>query len=246
MASLFTLVNRTLTSIQNSKTIDDLRNSAIATIKDLIESIDQGKKKIIKHMIHLVQSGGTVATYSRSSLVIQGLLDIKKSGIDCNVALCESRPMNEGRRAAAELTQAGIAVTFWVDAAMSEMVKHCDCVIIGADSFSRTDLVNKIGSKALALLAQESSTPFYSICTTDKYMPETIVQPHEEDHETSEVWSDPPGLVEVKNIYFETVPLKWITQLITERGTFAHKIRSMDWMPQVDSWLNLNLQRLGH
>ena len=145
--------------------------------------------------------------------------------------------MNEGLRLAEDLLQDGMDVTVAVDAAMKEAVSTSDIIFIGADTFSDTFIVNKIGTTALALLAKELNKPMYCMTTTNKYVPPYVKQPEEEDHDRSEVWPGAPNAIKIRNRYFETTPIALLTDLITEKGYF--KAKNNAWLQElrIDDWL---------
>ena len=137
---------------------------------------------------------------------------------DFRVFLFESRPMNEGQNAALELVESGINVTIMADAAMSYAVERCDIVLVGADTFSEKSLINKIGTRPLALLAREFVKPIYIVSTLDKFLPSKLLIFEEKQRPKDEVWKDSPKTVGIWNKYFEPTPMSSFTGLITESG----------------------------
>jgi ribose 1,5-bisphosphate isomerase len=167
-----------------------------------------------------------IMTHCHSSVVTGILLEAKKQGKHFNVINTETQPRLQGRQTAKELLDAGIKVFHVVDSAMRWAVNHYEVnlILIGADSVtSEGTVLNKIGSRLLALVAHEEHVPFYVATPLLKYNPQTSFGVIEkiEMRETSEVWENPPTGLEILNPAFETVSRRYIDGLITEAGIFA-------------------------
>ncbi len=167
-----------------------------------------------------------VMTHCHSSLVTAILLEAKSQNKNFKVINTETQPRLQGRKTAKKLVDAGIEVTHVVDSAMRWAVRHFEVnlIIIGADSItSEGTIINKIGSRLLALVAHEEHVPFYVASPLLKYNPETNLGILEtiEMRDPKEVWEKPPKGIEVLNPAFETVSRRYIDGLITEAGIFA-------------------------
>ncbi|MFX0081609.1 MAG: translation initiation factor eIF-2B [Candidatus Hodarchaeota archaeon] len=167
-----------------------------------------------------------VMTHCHSSLVTAILLEAKSQNKNFRVINTETQPRLQGRKTANKLVDAGIEVTHVVDSAMRWAVRHFEVnlIIIGADSItSEGTIINKIGSRLLALVAHEEHVPFYVASPLLKYNPETNLGILEiiEMRDPKEIWEKPPKGIEVLNPAFETVSRRYIDGLITEAGIFA-------------------------
>ncbi|MHA1438903.1 MAG: translation initiation factor eIF-2B [Promethearchaeota archaeon] len=193
--------------------------------------IENSKKKIAEigaRRIPRIQSEEDfiIMTHCHSSVVTGILLEAKKQGKKFKVINTETQPRLQGRKTALELLEADIPVIHVVDSAMRWAVNHFEVnlILIGADSItSEGTVLNKIGSRLLALVAHEEHVPFYVATPLLKYNPETSFGIIEviEMRETSEVWENPPDKLEILNPAFETVSRRYIDGLITEAGIFA-------------------------
>ncbi|MFX0143387.1 MAG: translation initiation factor eIF-2B [Candidatus Hodarchaeota archaeon] len=168
----------------------------------------------------------SVMTHCHSSLVTGILLEAKRQGKDFKVINTETQPRLQGRKTAKELLEAGIEVIHIIDSAMRWAVRHyqVDLILIGADSItSEGTIINKIGSRLLALVAHEEHVPFYVASPLLKYNPETNLGILEtiEIRDPQEIWVDPPKGIKILNPAFETVSRRYIDGLITEAGIFA-------------------------
>jgi len=183
------------------KYISDIIEKYKNLYSDMIQNSKQKIAEIGARRIPKTDRNFTVFTHCHSSLVTGILLEAKKQGKKFKVINTETQPRLQGRKTSQELLKAGIEVIHVVDSAMRWAVKHyqVDIIMIGADSItSEGTIINKIGSRLLALVA------------------ETI-----EMRDPQEIWENPPGGIKILNPAFETVSRRYIDGLITEAGIFA-------------------------
>ena len=193
---------------------------------DLLQNSKKRIAKIGARRIPSTERKFTVMTHCHSTLVTAILLEAKRQKKNFNVINTETQPRLQGRKTAKELIEVGIKVIHVVDSAMRWAVRHfeVDLIIIGADSItSEGTIINKIGSRLLALVAHEEHVPFYVASPLLKYNPETNLGVLEtiEMRPPEEVWENPPEGIEILNPAFETVSRRYIDGLITEAGIFA-------------------------
>jgi methylthioribose-1-phosphate isomerase len=160
--------------------------------------------------------------------------------IPVHVWVDETRPRNQGSRLTAwEMEQAGIPSTLIVDNAGGHLMQHgmVDIVIVGCDRVTRKgDVANKIGTYLKALAARDNDIPFYAAVPStsiDFRMTDGIAEIPVEQRDAEEI-TLVPGLssdghaaevricasgTPVANFGFDVTPARFITGLITERGT---------------------------
>jgi ribose 1,5-bisphosphate isomerase len=168
----------------------------------------------------------TVMTHCHSSFVNAILMKATSQGKRFKVIATETQPKLQGRKTVKRLVEAGVKVIHVVDSAMRWAVNNyeVDLILIGADSVtSEGTVLNKIGSRLLALVAHEEHVPFYVATTLLKYNPKTSFGILEkiEMRSPEEVWKNPPKGVKIINPAFETVSRRYIDGLISEGGIFA-------------------------
>ncbi|MDZ7724468.1 MAG: hypothetical protein U5R06_17110 [candidate division KSB1 bacterium] len=212
MAPMIHLANRVIHSNGD-------RAELLQSIDHFLESRKQSMKTIQNHAAALIRPNSRVGIYSRSSLVMQCLKACAEH-VTFSVAVCESRPMLEGRTAAQELTHAGVPVTMMIDAAFSVLTRNSDIILIGADSISPAAVTNKIGSRPLCLIAKADDTPVYCIITPDKFIPDNLQQPPEPAHNPAEIWETDLSL-NFETPYFESFPPELLTGLVTDAGVIT-------------------------
>jgi len=88
-------------------------------------------------------------------------------GKELRVVATETRPYLQGSRLTAwEVAAAGVAVTLIPDSAIGQVMARgaVNAVLVGADrSAQNGDIVNKVGTYPLALMANEHRIPFYAL-----------------------------------------------------------------------------------
>jgi ribose 1,5-bisphosphate isomerase len=93
--------------------------------------------------------------------------------------------------------------------------------MVGADAItSEGNVVNKIGTSTIALLANEARKPFYVVSELLKFDPETVYGDYEKIEERSpdEIWKDAPDKLLVRNPAFDLTRRDFIHGLICEEG----------------------------
>lgn len=137
-----------------------------------------------------------------------------------HVLVDETRPLLQGARLTAwELEQAGIPHHVIADSAAGSLMARgeVDLVVTGADRIAANgDTANKIGTYALAVLAEHHGIPFYVVAPTSTLDPGTpagdaIVI---EERDGAEVTRRFPA----RNPAFDITPRALITAIVTEEG----------------------------
>lgn len=173
--------------------------------KDEVEMIF---KKFYPHLKKI----SSIITLSRSGTVFEILKLWQQKNKNIRVVVCESRPNFEGRLMAQALASAGIRTELITDAMIAIYSRKVDAAIIGADAILRNgNVVNKVGSKSLALLCKEYEKPFFVVSTKSKISSSSKFLPEEED--TTEVFNKKIKNLSVSNIYFEEIEKKFITKI---------------------------------
>ena len=150
-------------------------------------------------------------------------------GKQIHVWVDETRPRLQGARLTAwELMRDGIPMTLIADNAAGYLMRagRVDLVLFGADrAAANGDVVNKIGSYKLAVLARENGIPCYSVVpssTIDLSLRSGDDIPIEERSAEEITIVDgqriAPEAVPVYNPAFDVTPHRYLTGIITERG----------------------------
>lgn len=192
-----------------------LRQRVLQAVDDVLKNWDAASESIASHALNLLPD--SVLTYSYSSTVLAAL----KRRRPATIVVCESRPLYEGRKLAAELSATGLHPTVITDAQAGYFISSVRAVLVGADAvLADGSLVNKVGTTLIALAARRHGIPFYVACESLKVCVEVGESFPSEEKEPEEVWSDAPATVTVRNVYFERTPADLVSAIITEQGVF--------------------------
>ncbi|GAB3671239.1 NUDIX domain-containing protein [Halopiger thermotolerans] len=163
---------------------------------------------------------GAVLTLSRSGTVREAL----RRGEPARVFVAESRPAREGIAVAEELAADDALecpVTVHTDAAAAHVLasEDVDRVVVGADTI-RPDgaVVNKTGTRAVAIAAAREGVPVTVVAATDKVS--TREEVNLESGDRAAVY-DGEAAVDVLNPTFDVTPADCVTEFATERGALA-------------------------
>ncbi len=188
---------------------------------DRFEAAIEAHTQTIAHTVaRLLQRSHLVMTYSSSSTVLAGLRAAYQAGASFQVVVPESRPMNEGSRMMAELDRSSIPVIYGTDAAALSTLASgdVDAVLIGADARLADGLVCKTGSLAIAGLCRRTKTRLYGLYGTEKIVPPALVKKFViSDKRVEELTRMKGTNITVSNRYFEVVPVRLFTRMITDQ-----------------------------
>jgi translation initiation factor 2B subunit (eIF-2B alpha/beta/delta family) len=164
---------------------------------------------------------GAVYTLSRSGTVEQTLTTLAREragGEPLHVLVGESRPGGEGVALAGALAAAGAQVTLVADSACAAFIDQAALVMVGADSV-RSDgaVVNKVGTRTLALVAQAAGKPVFALAERLKVTPDSYPLVIEEMNPAELLPASISG-VTARNIYFDVTPARLIASVISETG----------------------------
>ena len=161
-----------------------------------------------------------------------------EENVAVHVWVDETRPRSQGWLTAWELGRKGIPHTVVTDNASGHLLQRgeIDAVIVGTDrTAANGDVCNKVGTWLKALAADEAGVPFFvavpgssidwdaedgrSIPIEERNDDELLkVVGVAEDGARTAVRIAPPG-TPVRNIAFDVTPARYVTRLITERGS---------------------------
>lgn len=192
------------------KSEDDFKNY----LNDHSSSQSRNIERIFNNIYPELKKINSLLTLSRSGTLISILKHLYQRNKKLRIVICESRPNLEGRLMAEELSKSGIKTLLISDAMMSLFVPQVDAAIIGADVILKNgNVVNKVGSKSLALLCREYKKPFFVVSTKSKFSKRLRFNQKNED--PKEILDKKKRNLSVSNIYFEEVEKKFIKKIFT-------------------------------
>jgi translation initiation factor eIF-2B subunit delta len=234
MAPLLNLANSVLLALESAGAPEEARPRVRETARAFLEHSEQVHNRVARAALQFLPQGARVLTFSYSSSVLAVLLQAHAQQRLCAVFCTESRPMCEGQRLARALTEAGVAVEFGVDAAISVFAPRSSVALVGADSLTVRGAVNKLGTTGLALVSRHVGIPCYVIGDRQKWVPAAAKPPAlARLNPGEEVWPTPPLGVTVWNAYFECTPLELFSGIIGENGllTAGALLRELSNLP---------------
>jgi len=206
----------------------------LALFRPLVES-GKLRRKPLDIMTHC--NAGWLATvdFGTALAPVYAAFD---SGIDIHVWVSETRPRNQGLLTAWELRQHGVAHTLIADNAAGLLLARgeVDAVIVGADRIAANgDVANKVGTYLKALAAREAGVPFYVAAPRSTIdfdcASGTAIPIEDRDGDELRVMQgiaatgqpaalrQLPADTAVGNPAFDVTPSRFVTALITERGS---------------------------
>jgi len=220
------------------RSYEEIRDAMVREAQLMHEEDIAINRAIGAHGAPLVPDGKTVLTHCNAgALATAGYgtaLGVIRAAVEAgkkiDVFADETRPFLQGARLTVwELQQDGIGVTLITDNMAGHFLKsgRIGCVVVGADRIARNgDVANKVGTYGVAVLAKENGVPFYvaaPVSTLDLTLASGDQIPIEERPatEVTEVFGvpvAPPGTA-VANPAFDVTPARYVTAIITEKGT---------------------------
>lgn len=227
MSSLLRLASEALSAARAETAGRAALKSAADAARRFVESATHAAHTAAMHAVGLIRDGSKLLTHSRSSTVLEALIEARLAGKHFEVIATESRPMFEGRKLASELSSRAIHVTLIADAAASLVIERADLVLVGADKITPAHVVNKIGTRMIALAARERGLPIYALCDTSKFIAaDYLADVIRDQRNAGEFGPDAPQGAVVKS-YFEPTPLAYFTGVITELGVLSDREASL-------------------
>ncbi len=219
MATIVNLVDSWCQWLENEveKDCEQLRSIALNTALDLLNQSTEAINIIARHIAELIDEDGVVLTHSYSSTVMACFQAL--AGKNIKAIVTESRPGDEGVRVVNKLVEYAISTEYITDAQLGLFVPLSHAVLIGADSvLADGSVVNKAGTKLIALAAKDAGVPLYVCTESFKVSTNTINDVKLEEMDGYELGLPNLPHVTARNIYFDITPPELITLWVNEHG----------------------------
>ena len=218
-------------ALERMRKAKDLESEALSIFREDLKSnhaIGKLGAELIPDRARVMTHCNTGALATSGHGTALGIIRSAKSK-KVSVIANETRPYLQGARLTAwECVQENIPCTLITDNMAGHLMSRgeVDVVVVGADRIAANgDTANKIGTYALAVLAQRHGIPFYVAApssTFDLSIPDGTRIPIEE-RSADEVtgyrgtrWA--PRGIKVRNPAFDVTPAELITAIICEKG----------------------------
>ncbi len=192
--------------------------------EQFLGDLESSRKRIAEIGAKRIRSNSVVLTHCHSSTVTNLLKRAQYEGKVFEVICTETRPVFQGQVTAKEMLDLGLKTTFIVDSASRFFMNDVDLVLVGADAItSEGNVINKIGTSMVALVAQESRTPFYVVSELLKFDPATVSGDYEkiEERSPNEIWKNAPEGLIIRNPAFDVTRRDFIHGIICEDGMIS-------------------------
>jgi methylthioribose-1-phosphate isomerase len=185
-------------------------------------------RRMAGHALALFEDGSRPLTHCNTGGLATGgfgtalgaIMHAWEAGLVESVLVDETRPLLQGARLTAwELERAGVPFAVVADSAAASLIARGEVthVLTGADRIAANgDTANKVGTYALAVLAERHGIPFVVVAptsTVDFATPAGAGIPIEE-RDPGEVSARFPA----RNPAFDVTPADLVTAIVTERG----------------------------
>ncbi len=145
---------------------EDVGGWAEKKIHDFVSSIRKARVERARRAAELLPSSCRLLTHCNISGELVAVAQwCEAMGKEVRIMATETRPYLQGSRLTAwEAAQAGIEVTVIPDCAIAQVMakREVDAVLVGADrSAQNGDIINKVGTYPIAMMAKEFDIPFY-------------------------------------------------------------------------------------
>ena len=195
--------------------------------KQITNHFEEAQDKINNHVVKLINSKDILFTHCHSTNVVKSVIYSKQQGKKFEVYNTETRPLFQGRKTSREFAKAKIKVTQFVDSAVGialskkQKTKKVTKIFLGCDAILKNgDVINKVGSKTIAILAKENKIPLYIVADSWKF---TKKNQDLEQRSYDEIWDNAPKNIRIRNPAFGKIPSKYIKAIISDLGVLTLK-----------------------
>lgn len=196
-------------------------------LKALQEKTDELEAEISRNIqtialsaSRIITNFNKIMTTSNSTIVRNALERAADQKKKIEVFCLKSHPPDEGTLLAEQLAGKGIKTTLISDAEAAAFLPEMNLVLIGADRLYEDGFINKTGTFSLCLTAVHFHIPVYLTVETVKILKESERAIKIRSYPAGEIYSKRRKNLNVENIYFEKVPLTFVSKIMCEEGVF--------------------------
>ncbi|WP_290817335.1 ribose 1,5-bisphosphate isomerase [Halovivax sp.] len=214
-------------------TVAELRSATVARAEAFRTDLQEAQARLGRVGSNRLRDGDVVMTHCHSTDALACVETALAEGKEIEAIVKETRPRNQGHITATQLREWDVPVTLIVDGAAPRFLDRTDHVLVGADSVAADgSVVNKIGTRGLAIAARDAGVPVTVAAGTLKLHPDTMTG-HTVEIETrdaAEVLSperrteltaaEGDDELTVANPAFDVTPPRYVDAIVTEHGQF--------------------------
>jgi translation initiation factor 2B subunit (eIF-2B alpha/beta/delta family) len=166
------------------------------------------------HFARFLSNFTNILIHSNSGLLFKSFKAVSKP---LNIFCTESRPACEGTLLAEKLANTQHKTYLITDMAAFSVIQRIEIVAFGCDSITARGIVNKLGTAALAEIAQRQGKMSYFLGTSEKILNEWNDDILLRQGSRDEVYPK-DGSVQIENYYFDLTPPDFAGGLFLETG----------------------------
>lgn len=216
--------------LANKSSAEQIYLSCRQKLEQLQANLHSNLDKIAALGSKLIVNSNRIMTISHSTAVRTLLTQAQQAKKRFRVFALKSHPPDEGVVMAEYLTAQKIKTTLISDAEMGLFMKDMNMVLVGADRVYGDGFVNKTGTLPLLLTASHFNVPVYLVFDTGKILSEQDRAVKFVERSLDEIYDDRENgkELQVRNYYFERIPLDLVTKIICEEGVY-NTAEFVDW-----------------
>ena len=226
VGSLVNLLNPLMYQLDSVTTVAELQRTVSASLTTFRHQLTHRVPDTAVHSMSVLSQCQRIMLYGYSTTVLYALQHALRNGQRIEV-VCVSGTQTDAHLALCHRIAAiGLTVSTLEYAHVETALDRVDAVVVGADTLDAYGLINTVGTAQLATVAHAAHIPFYSFCTSEKFLPDAFFhgerQPSPLDGCACTPSADTPKPLDV-------TPIEQVTGVITERGSLP--------APAIEAWL---------
>ena len=215
--------------VSNKPKLSEAKEILLGRIKRIKSRMASNIERIATIGANRIISGDVIMTSAYSKTVMKILEKALEQGKKFEVFITESRPGDDGKIVASELSKLGLKVTLIVDSAMRHFMKYTTRVFLGAEAVAANGaVISKVGSSLMALIAHEARVRVFVAASSLKFNYETVFgelvkipQAPEETILPRKVKEKIGKNVKTEIPILDVIPPEYVDAIITEYGVIA-------------------------
>ncbi len=212
LASAVLSINPSMAALRTLATSLATSSDPCSVVRSWMSRAMDMRSKVVERARVFIRSR-VVTTISRSSAVRDAII----KHVPKKVYILESRPGDEALQLYRELASKGIIAEIVPDSCIARAVAASDIVVIGADAVTIDGWVlNKVGSRPLAMVSKFLGKPFIVLCESLKLYHGSCSELELRTRWRYRVAKD----MEIEVNVFECIEPDLVTYLVTDLGVF--------------------------
>ena len=226
VGSLVYLIHTILCELDTVTDVAHARRTAIAAIDTFRSELNHRVPDTARHSMTVLNPYRRVMLYGYSTTVLYALQHALRNGQRIDVVSVTGRDSAADHALVERIEAIGLTVSTVPYQDASATLPTVDAVVVGADSLDMYGLTNTAGTTALAVAAHDAHVPFFSFCTSEKFLPNVFFHGEISPWPCVDRRAFP---IDARHSPRDVTTLAYISGVITERGSLP--------APAIEAWL---------